>query len=194
VRVELALISMRSQDLRGHNRNPRPASPGSTTEVETDHPLLSCTSMVPRSEQRAKPKNAQTNPEPPRRAHRCTLPASAAAKRNPRGRWRWPILRPRGPTGRVGAGLNARTSPEMRLGSHHDDWAATPQAAPQSLGKTPRCEGMVAPRYQNAGNDAVRIWPPGNQRPDGRSCRTRRRSVPCAQVVQERAGQPRRRA
>jgi hypothetical protein len=29
-----------------------------------------------------------------------------------------------------------RASPEMRPGSHHDDWAATPQAAPQSLGKT----------------------------------------------------------
>jgi hypothetical protein len=42
VRVELALIGLRSQDLRGHNRNPRPASPGSTTEVETVHPLLSC--------------------------------------------------------------------------------------------------------------------------------------------------------
>ena len=36
---------------------------------------------------------------------------------------------PRGPTGRVGAGHNARASPEMRPGSHHDDWAATPQAA-----------------------------------------------------------------
>ena len=37
--------------------------------------------------------------------------------------------RPRGPTGRVGP-VNARASPEMRPGSHHDDWAATPQAAP----------------------------------------------------------------
>jgi len=34
-------------------------------------------------------------------------------------------------TGRVGAGLNGRASPEMRPGSHHDDWAATPQAADQ---------------------------------------------------------------
>ena len=38
----LALIVLRSQDFRGHNRNPRLASPGSTTEVETVHPLLSC--------------------------------------------------------------------------------------------------------------------------------------------------------
>ena len=38
----LALIDLRSQDLRGHNRSPRPASPGSTTKVETVHPLLSC--------------------------------------------------------------------------------------------------------------------------------------------------------
>jgi hypothetical protein len=36
--LELALIGLRSQDLRGHNRNPRLASPGSTTEVETVHP------------------------------------------------------------------------------------------------------------------------------------------------------------
>src|SRR5260370_31360049 len=48
----------------------------------------------------------------------------------------------------------------MRPGSHHDDWAATPQAAPQSLGKTPPRAGMVAPRHQNAGNDPVRIRPP----------------------------------
>jgi len=34
VRVELALVILRPQDLRGRNRNPRPASPGSTTEVE----------------------------------------------------------------------------------------------------------------------------------------------------------------
>src|SRR5262249_13090985 len=31
----------RQQDLRGHHRHPRPASPGSTTEVETSHPLCS---------------------------------------------------------------------------------------------------------------------------------------------------------
>src|SRR5260370_7193821 len=48
----------------------------------------------------------------------------------------------------------------MRPGSHHDDWAAPPQAAPQSLGKTPPRAGMVAPRHQNAGNDPVRIRPP----------------------------------
>ena len=45
----LALIGLRSQDLRGHNRNPRPASPGSTTEVETVHPLLSCAASTVRS-------------------------------------------------------------------------------------------------------------------------------------------------
>jgi hypothetical protein len=60
-------------------------------------------------------------------------------------------VRPRGLTGRVGAGLCARTSPEMRSGSHHDDWAATPQAAPQSLGKTSSCRRLVAQRYQNPG-------------------------------------------
>ena len=45
----LALINLRSQDLRGHNRNPRPASPGSTTKVETVHPLLSCAASTLRS-------------------------------------------------------------------------------------------------------------------------------------------------
>ena len=49
MRVSLALIGLRSQDLRGHNRNPRPASPGSTTKVETVHPLLSCAAGTVRS-------------------------------------------------------------------------------------------------------------------------------------------------
>ena len=49
MRDVLALIGLRSQDLRGHNRNPRPASPGSTTEVETVHPLLSCAASTIRS-------------------------------------------------------------------------------------------------------------------------------------------------
>ena len=47
--IVLALIGLRPQDLRGHNRNPRPASPGSTTEVETVHPLLSCAASTVRS-------------------------------------------------------------------------------------------------------------------------------------------------
>ena len=105
---------MRSQDLRGHNRNPRPASPGSTTEVETSHPLLSCTCMVPEGEQLAKPKYA----------HNASGPGSRpggmiAVMRNPRGRWRWPKSRPRGPTGRVGAGLKGPDLPrdEARFSS-----------------------------------------------------------------------------
>jgi hypothetical protein len=40
--------------------------------------------------------------------------------------------RPQGPAGRVGAGPEARTSPEMRSGSH-DDWAATPSRASATL-------------------------------------------------------------
>src|SRR6202022_435152 len=39
-RVVLALIGLRPQDLRGYNRSPRPASPGSTTKVETVHPPI----------------------------------------------------------------------------------------------------------------------------------------------------------
>jgi len=62
-----------------------------------------------------------------------------------------------GLTGRVGAGPNGRASPEMRPGSHHDDWAATPQAAPQSLGKTPLRYALVAPSSQKSINEPVRI-------------------------------------
>ena len=77
---------------------------------------------------------------------------------------RWPLralavaeTRPQGPAGRVGAGHEVRASPEMRPGSHHDDWAATPQAAPQSLGKTPLSSQKVARCYQKSINDLVRI-------------------------------------
>jgi len=62
-------------------------------------------------------------------------------------------------TGRVGAGLNGRASPEMKPGSHHDDWAATPQAAPQSLRKTLMRHHLVARRYQKSINELVRIQP-----------------------------------
>src|SRR5262249_18554334 len=42
-----------------------------------------------------------------------------AVMRNPRGRWRWPKSRPRGPTGRVGAGLKGPDLPrdEARFSS-----------------------------------------------------------------------------
>src|SRR5271165_4583736 len=66
-------------------------------------------------------------------------------------------------TGRVGAGLNGRASPEMRPGSHHDDWAATPQAAAQSLRKTPMRHGLVARSYQKSINELVRIQPGGSE-------------------------------
>jgi hypothetical protein len=62
-----------------------------------------------------------------------------------------------GLTGRVGAGPNGRASPEMRPGSHHDDWAATPQAAPQSLEKTPSGYALVARSNQKSINELVRI-------------------------------------
>jgi len=69
-------------------------------------------------------------------------------------------------TGRVGAGPKGRASPEMRPGSHHDDWAATPQAAPQSLRKTLLHGGMVARNYQKSINELVRIQSGGS----GGSC------------------------
>src|SRR3984893_14028752 len=149
---------MRSQDLRGHNRTPRPASPGSTTEVETSHPLLSCTSMVPDDEQPVSPENAQTYPErngrashpadprrqhsrmPDRRsrrmrAHRASAAADRGVDEKPpwalavaeiaptggdrQGRGRGPKSRPRGSTGRVGAGLIGPDLPrdEVRFSS-----------------------------------------------------------------------------
>jgi hypothetical protein len=56
-------------------------------------------------------------------------------------------MHPRG-LDRQGRGRSqVRASPEMRPGSHHSDWAATPQAAPQSLGKTPMRIQMVAWSY-----------------------------------------------
>ncbi len=55
VRVELALIGLRSCDLRGHHRDPRLASPGSTTKVETVHPLLSCRPDIARDDLLARP-------------------------------------------------------------------------------------------------------------------------------------------
>jgi hypothetical protein len=65
-------------------------------------------------------------------------------------------MRPRGLTGRVGAGLSrGRASPEMRPG-YHGDWATTPQAAPQSLGMTPDCSHEVARCCQKGSKAAVR--------------------------------------
>src|ERR1700761_4070270 len=60
VRVLLALINLRSRDLRGHNHNPRPASPGSTIEVETDHPLWNCQPDVARTTCSARPYTDNT--------------------------------------------------------------------------------------------------------------------------------------
>jgi hypothetical protein len=110
VRFTLALIGLRSQDLRGYVRNPRPASPGSTTKVEACHPLWTrqCQHFGAYTDSARGPYLDMEMPPW----------ALAVAESHPRG-----------PTGRVGAGHNARASPEMRPGSHHDDWAATPQAA-----------------------------------------------------------------
>ena len=153
MRVELALIGLRSLDLRGRNRNPRPASPESTTEVEACHPLLSYTqhfTMTPTRHLRT--QNAR---QVVRRAR--TLPgihqgdeapvgAGGGLRRAHGGRpaWSGPVL--------------CRASPEMRPGSHHD-WAATPQAAPQSLRRTSLCGQKVAPRCQKAGNGRVTLSP-----------------------------------
>src|ERR1700761_2622841 len=84
VRVLLALISLRSRDLRGHNRNPRPASPGSSIEVETDHPLWNCQPDLARSLARAVSCLARpyiTNTKPPTAipAGGCWSPVHQAA-------------------------------------------------------------------------------------------------------------------
>ena len=62
----------------------------------------------------------------------------------------------------------------MRPGSHHDDWAATPQAAPQSLGKTPFRSNGVAPSYSKPFNEHVMTPCAGERRdqiPVRRLCR-----------------------
>jgi hypothetical protein len=79
VRIGLALIDVRSQDFRGHNRNPRPASPGSTTEVETVHPLWSCAAGMPSAVYEPYTYNPRSPTAIPGGRHK-----------GPRGRWRWP--------------------------------------------------------------------------------------------------------
>src|SRR5215469_18405242 len=75
--------------------------------------------------------------------------------RCPRGRWRWPKCT-HGGVDRQGRGRSqGRASPEMRPGSHHDDWAATPRAAPQSLRKTPVRSNVVALSCPNHLNEHV---------------------------------------
>jgi len=181
VRFCLALIIMRSQDLRGHHRDPRHASPGSTTEVEACHPLAgncaaspslpdhrhrgsgapradqACQDQPPggahldishrRGKQLARPRAGCTARQPSGRPRKAT--------RNPRGRGRWPKVRPRGLTGGSWPVFKGRASPELRPGSPYCDWAATPRAASQSLGKTPQRRLRVARCYQNEGNVAV---------------------------------------
>ena len=90
-------------------------------------------------------------------------PQSAAPIGHPEGDEMPPWMRavaemhPRG-LDRQGRGRSqSRASPEMRPGSHHDDWAATPRAASQSLGKTPMRYRTVAPSYQKSINEVVRI-------------------------------------
>jgi hypothetical protein len=218
VRDVLALIQMRSQDLRGHNRNPRPASPGSTTEVETSHPLLSCTSMVPEREQRAKPKYAHNAPGPSG-CHGRT--GRSGVMRNPRGHWRWPKSRPRGPTGRVGAGLKGPDLPrdEARFSSRRlgrNPPSGTPvtrkDAAPLPDGcsPSPKCRqrcgqdtGAAGRARSRSGQDPApplseprgrgAVWTGERAtREDGASRpppQASRKSQPGAQVAEELAGQ-----
>ena len=104
VRVELALIGLRSCDLRGHHRDPRLASPGSTTKVETVHPLLSCRPDIARDDLLARPYTC--NARGPNE-----IPAGGWAKgrsRRDRGRGttpRWPDSRV--PAGAGSGGLEA---------------------------------------------------------------------------------------
>src|SRR5690606_1125999 len=102
--------------LRGCVRRPRPASPTTTTEVETDHPLCSC--------QRARgpahgtsvlfPATSQVTGSTQREP--TCFPASGPprTRRNPRGRGREPSTLPARAAGRVGPASNDRASPETR--------------------------------------------------------------------------------
>src|ERR1700761_7859888 len=90
VRVLLALINLRSRDLRGHNHNPRPASPGSSIEVETDHPLWNCQPNLARSHARAvlclaRPYTSNTKPPTAIPEGPCWT----AVHREPGARWVW---------------------------------------------------------------------------------------------------------
>src|SRR6202050_4692249 len=98
---------LRQQDFRGHNRNPRPASPGSTTEVETSHPLLSCTAMVPETYQLAEQR---------RRLNLC--PAGAGHEKTPVGAGGGRKCAHGGRPAGSGPVLKGRAPPAVRAGSH----------------------------------------------------------------------------
>jgi len=149
----LALIGLRSQDLRGHNRNPRPASPGSTTEVETVHPLLSCAASTVRSAVQDRTRITRSGQPgfPPaarvgmRRAGRGlarSRPGTGAGpardrrlerqtrmKMAPASRWRWPKHARRGrPAGSEPVYWPGLPRDEAR--TLNVDWAATPERTP----------------------------------------------------------------
>jgi hypothetical protein len=83
---------------------------------------------IPASPCSGQPKRPADAPPP-----QTAIPGRYRVMReSPCGRWRWPKTRPQGlrPAG-SGPVPMVRVSPEMRPGSHHDGWAATPQAADQ---------------------------------------------------------------
>ena len=79
LRVELAVISLRHLDFRGRHRSPRLASPGSTTEVEANHPLLSCTE--PRYRTSSAWSNEQAAPGMPGQPGQSSHNAATQAER-----------------------------------------------------------------------------------------------------------------
>src|SRR6202050_2507106 len=97
---------LRQQDFRGHHRNPRPASPGSTTEVEASHPLCSFPNRTRQPGQRQPAPDphqpdrtpALPPPPPPPRRHTPSPPRPPPRRRppppppQPPQKRRWPLV------------------------------------------------------------------------------------------------------
>ena len=141
MRLTLALIEVRSQVLRGYVRSPRPASPGSTTEVEACHPhvQLSGEPLGPAQAQaftvRSRYRVNARRPTP--------IPVGQPDMRMPP--WALAVAKthPRGLTGRVGAGQRpGLPRDEARFSSRR--LGRNPPSGTQSLDKTPLGNRMVA--------------------------------------------------
>jgi hypothetical protein len=156
VRFTLALIGLRSQDLRGYVRRPRPASPGSTTKVEACHPRVQL-SDEPLGLNRPKP-SPLVHATVPTRGGQLPFPGqqSAGHRAGSRGAgirmppWALAVAdtHPRGLTGRVGAGQRpGLPRDEARFSSRR--LGRNPPSGTQSLDKTPFGKRMVARSEKN---------------------------------------------
>jgi len=151
VRLTLALIKVRSQVLRGYVRRPRPASPGSTTEVEACHPHVELS-----GEPWDHGASNGGGPQPSPLAHatgstrggQLGFPGDTPDKRMPPWALAVAETHPRGLTGRVGAGQRpGLPRDEARFSSRR--LGRNPPSGTQSLDKTPLGNQMVARSEKN---------------------------------------------